>query len=99
MIIAGPECLNVLLEHPRLRGIARIRWELHQYCVDAFRIVDQQVPESGVLLLEFVEEFLHQLGIQFHPGRGFPEERCELRVVLVTGFPAVVGPVADEQFV
>ena len=72
--------------------------ELEQHRIYAVRIVDQKARQFGFSRDEFVDELLHQPRIQFHSRRGFAEERFQLRVVLIAGFPGVVSPVADERF-
>ncbi len=80
-------------------GVARESRELQQNRIDAFRIVDQETLQSGVLRFEPVEKLLHQGGVDLHSRRGLSEEGFQLRVVLIAGFSAVINPVAGQQIV
>ena len=87
------------LDHPRLFGIAQVGRELEQHSIDTVRIVYQKARQLGFSRDEFVDELPHQIRIEFHSGRGFAEERFQLRVVLIAWFSGVVSPVVDERFI
>ena len=98
-VVAGPERLDLLLDHRRCGGVVGIGRELEQDRVRSVGVVDQDACHAGIHCLEPVEELLHQCRIELNAGGGFPEQGGETGIVLVVRRPAVVGPVAGQRLV
>ena len=89
--------LYAMASQPEIYARIQVGGELKEGRVSAFRVVDQKLGDSWILDLKLVEKRLHQRRIQFHSGRGFPEESLKFRVVFVARLHAVIDPVVYED--